>query len=507
MDQWSVVASALVGAALGAAVGAVVLWLFSSARTKELLSQREEAAQRLAQLEQEVGQQRTALLEAARERARFEERALGVDRLSQELADRDARVADLAETVAAYREAEAKLQTTLEERERALEDQRRTLESAEARLTDTFKALSGDALKESSEELRKTAGQILDHFKTAAEGDLTQRQKAIDELLRPVRERLQVLDDHNQAMERRRQGAYQELLEQVKALNDQQLGLTKETNRLVKALQDPGSAGQWGEMVLERVVEMAGLEEHVAFTTQESHATEQGKQRPDMTVHLPGRRTLVLDSKAPMRSYVEALNTEDGEKQGALLRDHAKKLLEHARDLKRRDYTKTLDTAPDFVVLFVPSEAAFRAALEHRPMLMEEAMECNVVLASPLSLLSLLRLASHSWRQERLAENARQLVKDAQDLYDRIGVVADKYNSLGKNLGLANKAFNEMGRSMETRLLPAARRFKAAGVTSTEDVALIGPLDVAPISLSSPEFQASSLALFEDADVTGQSDD
>lgn len=375
----------------------------------------------------------------------------------------------------------------IEERDAAHEQRIEELKTARIELSNQFKALSGEALAKSTEQLVSQAEEVLKRYREAAEGDDEARKKEIESLLQPVKENLQKMDVQNREMELLREGAYKALLDQVGSLRDQQAGLTKETTRLVKALQDPGSAGSWGEMVLERVVEMAGLDGYWNYLTQDTHVTEDGKQRPDMVISLPGGRSLIIDSKAPMRSYVTALETEDENTKMSLLIDHAKKLLDHAKEMKRRDYSKHIQSAPDFIVLFVPSESAYRIAAEKRPGLFEEASELNVLITTPMALLPLLKAVAYGWQQEKLAQSARQLQRDAAQLYDRVCKIATDYVQLGKALSAAGKKYNEMGATLESRVLPAARKFKEHGVQASTDVAIVEHLEFTPRPLQSPE--------------------
>lgn len=378
------------------------------------------------------------------------------------------------------------LSTQINERERAHEARIQAYEDAKKAMEDSFDAISLKNLKQAIEEHKKLA-----------DGDMTLRAKSIEEMLKPFQERLKDLDGHNRDIERQRAEAYGELLQQIKSLGEQQGGLTKETNRLVKALQDPGSAGSWGEMVLERVVEMAGLEEHYTFDQQSTTASDEGAQRPDMVVNLPGGRTLIIDSKAPMRAYMEGLETPEEEGRATFFRAHSGKLFEHAKELKRRDYSKR-DGAPDFTVMFIPSESAFRTAVEARPSLIEECMECNVVIATPTTLLALLRAVNYGWQQEKLALLAREVQKDGALVYERIAKIVDDYNKLGRALKQAGAAFNDFGSSLETRVLPAARRFKDGGVQSNKEIAVVEPIEVSPRALTADELTRQSALGFAD---------
>lgn len=380
------------------------------------------------------------------------------------------------------------LRATLAERDAAHERQIESYRQAEVQMKDAFKALSGDALENSTKQLIAQAEEVLKRYTEKVEGDDQARRKEIEGLLKPVKENLDRLDNQNQQMERHRQGAYKELSEQLRALNDQQSTLKTETGRLVKALQDPGSGGSWGEMVLERVVEMAGLQEYSSYETQLTLDSDESRQRLDMIIRLPGERTLIIDSKAPMRSYVTALETDDESTKEALLIDHAHKLLGHCKELKKRDYSKTLQTTPDFVVLFVPSESAYRVAVERRPALFEEAHENNVVIATPTTLLALLKAVAYGWKQETLATSARELQRDAALLYDRVCKMTEHYVNLGKALSAAGRKYNEMGGALESRVLPAARRFKEHGVPTNNLLAVVEPVEFDPRPLQSAEF-------------------
>ncbi len=398
-------------------------------------------------------------------------------------------VPGLKARVAANEEAVAekiKLETQLKEREDSHKERIEDVLNAKKAMEDSFDAISLKNLKQALEEHKKLS-----------DGDIAQRAKSIEELLKPFQDRLKDLDGHNREIEKERKGAYESLIEQIKSLGEQQGGLTKETNRLVKALQDPGSAGSWGEMVLERVVELAGLEEHYSFDQQSTSTDDEGSQRPDMIVNLPGGRTLIIDSKAPMRAYMEGLETQDEDGRATYFRAHGGKLYEHAKVLKRRDYSKRED-APDFTVMFVPSESAFRTAVEARPALIEECMECNVVIATPTTLLALLRAVNYGWQQDKLAQLAKEVQKDGALLYDRISKIVDDYNKLGKALKNASTAYNDFGSSLESRVLPAARKFKDHGVQSNKEMAAIEPIEVALRQLTAEELTRQSALGFSE---------
>lgn len=495
MDAVLAVAIALVSAI----VGAVAVWLLMRGRETQVRGELVAAQAELKRSNEELSQAKVDRGVAETEAA---------SRASQ-LAVMEIKVNDLSDELRAMtekfhqRDVEwGTLNSSLEEKELAFLNERerleKLLEESDKRLKEAFENLSNQTLKATTEDFMKRAQEVLEKYRENAEGDLTTKQKAIEELMRPMKEQLERLDNANKELEEKRTGAYSSIKDQIEQLTMQQVGLQKETSRLVKALQDPGSAGQWGEMVLERVVEMAGLQDRVDFETQATQSAEDGsRQRPDMVVKLPGDRTLVIDSKAPMKSYLDGLESTDEASQQVLFADHAKKLLEHSKVLNRRDYVRG-DSAPDFTVMFVPSESAFRVAMEVRPGLMEEALSNNVVIATPTTLLALLRAVAYGWQQEKFAKEAHKVRENGRVLYERLTILVDHYAKLGKALEQAGKAYNSFGSSLESRVLPAARQFKDSGITTNKDVAVIEPIELHPKALirtDAPEGSQSLLGL------------
>lgn len=378
-----------------------------------------------------------------------------------------------------------------EERERqALKKEqefKELLENADQRLQDAFKTLSTQALDNTAKSFLTNAEQVLKTYQVTAEADLKDRKESIEKLLDPVQKNLERLELFNQSLETKRTTAYSELKTHLEDLVLQQATLKTETTRLVRALQDSGTAGTWGEVVLERVVQLAGLDKHIAYDTQTQMTDSDGnRQRPDMVVNLPNSRSIVIDSKAPMKSYIEALESTDENTRQTLLIDHAAKLAGHVKELKRRDYSR-FESAPDFTVLFVPSESAFRAAIEARPSLIEDAMGDKVVLATPTTLLALLRAVNYGWKQEQFALEARQVQAEGKKLYESLATLSSHYSDLGKSLGQAVTRFNAFGASLESTVLPAARKFKELGVASNKEVAPTTQLEGNPKTLTKPE--------------------
>lgn len=359
------------------------------------------------------------------------------------------------------------------------------LEKAEQKLADAFNALSAQALKSNNQAFLDLARQNLAAFQESAKGELAARQQAVEGLVKPLAETLEKLTAQQQEMEKARAGAYATLTEQVKGLLTAQQDLRSETGRLVSALRRPEVRGRWGEVQLRRVVEMAGMQDHCDFFEQE--ATED-RRRPDMVVRLPGGKTVVLDSKAPVAAYLEAVEADHEEARHKALGRFTQHVRNHVQQLAAKTYWDQFQPAPEFVVLFLPGEAFFSAALQEDPELIEFASEKKVILATPTTLLALLKAVYYGWRQEALAENARQVSQLGAQLYERLAKLGEHWAGVGKNLGQAVKAYNEATGSLETRVLVTARKFEELSV-SPEGKALSPPQPVehVPRELQAPE--------------------
>jgi len=344
--------------------------------------------------------------------------------------------AELRGRLEAEQRARVQAETRLEAERKNLAEQRALLDEAETELKVTFKALSSDALKESRQEFLGQAGE---------------RLKPIQDLLAEYQKRLAEI-------EKARNTAYGGLEQHLKSLASAHDVLQKEAHQLSTALRSPTVRGRWGEMTLRRVVEVAGMSPHCDFTEQADVETEEGRQRPDMVIHLPGRRSIVVDSKVPLTAYMDAVESSEASAREAALARHAQDVRKHVRALGQKAYWDQLPEAPDFVVLFLPGEAFFSAALEADRTLMEDAMRSRVFLATPTTLMALLNVVAHGWRQQEMAENAEAIGETGRELFERVTKFIEHFAKIGEGLGRAAKAYDAAVGSYESRVRPSAER-------------------------------------------------
>lgn len=428
--------------------------------------------------------------------AQLEGRQQHAEELKQVLQQRETRIAELQTEVTVLREKQAQLLTAAEEQARQAEEKLALVDDAQQKLSDAFQALASEALKSNNQSFLELAKATLEKTYETAKGDLEKRHQAIGELLTPVRQSLDKVDTKIHELERARTGAYEALREQVRGLVELQSQLRTETSNLAQALRRPSVRGRWGEMQLRRVVEMAGMLAHCDFHEQQSADTEQGRQRPDLVVRLPGNKNIVVDAKAPLAAYLEAIEAPDHQQREARLREHAAQVRSHMVSLGRKSYWENFQPAPEFVVLFLPGEPFFSAALDYDPALIEVGVDQGVILATPTTLIALLRAVAYGWRQERLAENAREISELGQDLYKRLSDLGKHMARLGSGLDRAITAYNSAVGTLESRVLVSARRFKDLGAAPDDaEIERIEPIEHAPRGV-----QASELLPFRDAD-------
>jgi DNA recombination protein RmuC len=367
------------------------------------------------------------------------------------------------------------------------------MELSKTQMTETFHALSSEALLRNNQAFLTLAKETLGSFQQNAEGTLKAREVAISTLVAPLGEALKKVDEKIQGLEKERVVAYHDLKAQVTDLVNSQKDLRLETSNLVKALRTPHVRGRWGEMQLRRVVEIAGMIPHCDFVEQESFKDAESNtlQRPDMIVKLPGNKSIVIDSKVPLAAYLEALEAKDEATRILHLKNHARHVKNHILSLSAKAYwdQAAQGTSVEFVVLFIPGDPIFSAALEQDPQLIELGVEKKVILATPTTLIALLHAASYGWRQEALAQNAQEISQLGKELYKRLGDMGGHMGLLGRHLSTAVDTYNKTVGTIERRVLPMARRFKDLKATSvgSEDLPELLPLDTSTRLFDAPE--------------------
>ncbi len=422
--------------------------------------------------DQQLYEMHTRLGEEMSRRAAAEERARHKELMEKELKDAKAEITHLKSHV-------AELQANLDHEKANSQEKLSLLEQAQAKLTDVFKGLSMEALSANNQNFLHLAQSTLEKFQESAKMDLTGRQKAIVDLLQPVQQALLKVDSKIGDLEKERVGAYQGLRQQVADLINSQKELRLETSNLVKALRAPSVRGQWGEIQLKRVVEMAGMVAHCDFLEQVHTQSDQGKFRPDMVIHLPGGKKIIVDAKAPLSAYLEALEAPDEAVRQEKLSEHARQVRSHIRALSQRAYWDQFEDSPEFVVLFLPGETFFSAALEKDPSLIEAGVKEKVILATPTTLIALLRAVSYGWRQETITENARMISELGRELYKRISDLGGHFHRLGRHLGQAIDSYNQSVGTLERRVLVTARKFQDLD-HSNESLDDLSPIDHTP---------------------------
>ena len=393
--------------------------------------------------------------------------------------ERDALVS-IRQELSVVQQARVTAETRMEDTARQLADQKSLIDHTRQELAGSFQALSGEALKQNNEAFLKLAAVSFETLHVKAEGDLVQRQQAVDALVRPLQESLQRYDEQLRLLEQSRQSAYGGLDQHLKSLAESQQRLQQETGNLVKALRAPTVRGQWGELTLKRVAELAGMVDRCDFAEQPSVTGDDGRFRPDMVVQLPGGRQIIVDAKTVLSAYLDAHEAQNEAQQAEALRRHAAQVKCRMDELSLKAYWTQFDRAPEFVVLFLPGEQFLGAALDQNPRLIEEGFANGIVLATPATLIALLRAVAYGWRQERMTAHAEEAGRLGKELYERMAVLAEHMNDVGQALGKSVSAYNRAVGSLETRILPAARHFKELGVSSDRDIPVLGPTEVVP---------------------------
>ncbi len=361
-----------------------------------------------------------------------------------------------------------------------------------------FAELSTKALEQNNAQFLALADARLKEARQAAQGDLDQRRQAIEQLLTPLADQLGRYETSLRLLELERQSAYTGLTAQVKHLAESQERLQSETRNLVTALRSPATRGRWGEMQLRRVVEMAGMLEHCDFEEQVHTEGEEGRLRPDMVVHLPGAKRVVVDAKVPLQAFLDATDADDETIRKTHLVSHARQLRTHVDALSKKSYWQQFDDSPEFVIAFLPGDPLLAAALEHDSSLLEHAVSHHVLLATPTTLIGLLRAVAYGWQQDALAENAREVQQIGRELYKRLATFGEHLARTGRSLSGAVDSYNKAVGSLERNVLPQARRFQELGVGgSDKEVPTLEQVDAVPRGLQAPEVSGAILSLAE----------
>jgi DNA recombination protein RmuC len=468
----------VVGGVVGVFVGVAATLLWSRARLEAARRQTGQAEGQVSATETRAQVAEARLADVA---AQLAQRTSELDGIRQELLEAGSQVARLSGEVELLRGAEERrLAEWSEERER---------------LSGAFSELSQKALRQNADQFLQMAGVRFDQAQQRTIGDLDKRHQAIEGLLVPLREQLGKYEMGLAQLELNRKGAYTGLVEQVKQLSSSHEQLQRETHNLATALRAPSTRGRWGELQLRRVVEMAGMVRHCDFAEQESVDDGEGRRlRPDMIVHLPGGSHVVVDAKVPYSAFVEATEAGDEDARSALLVNHARQVRNHVDQLSKKEYWRQFDPSPEFVVAFIPGDPLLAAAFEHDPGLLEYAVANHVLLATPTTLIALLRTVAYGWQQQAVTENAREVQQLGRELYRRIATFGEHLGGVGKGLNRAVESYNKAVGSLERSVLPQARRFNELGVAGEADRPIS---DLEQLETSARALQSAELGVSE----------
>lgn len=456
----------------GIIIGGIISWFFVKSRlqnkySKELADLQVSYSNQSAQLEAKAG---------SAEAVTSELRLL--------IQQKDLDMNQIRTVLDSERQAKTEAITKLEAAQKGFEEQKALIDTMKKEMTDTFNALSSAALKSSSEDFLRLASESLGKVVTDTRGRLGEHQVAMDGMIKPLYETLKRYEEQIKTMEEGRHKAYGSLEEQLRTMASTQENLQKETSNLVTALRKPQVRGRWGEMQLRRVAELSGMSIHCDFTEQQSVDTEKGRIRPDMIVHLPMNREIVVDSKVSLEAYLDTVNAATEEEKRAIMEKHAQQVRAHMNKLASKDYWSQFKQSPEFVILFIPGESFLSAAVEMDSSLIEDGIQKKVIIATPTTFIALLRAIAYGWRQEQVTKNAQEISDLGRQLYERMSILVQHFDNVGKNLEKAIGSYNRAVGSMESRVLPSIRKFRELGVTGSEEIPVLEKVDQMPRNLS-----------------------
>lgn len=453
---------------LGLIIGGVAAWVIAGFRQqKRLADLRIENSNKVADIEGKL---------------KYAEAQVG--ELRQTAEKKESELLGLRSELSSEKQAKVEAVTRLETARKSFEEQKAMIEEMKAEMTDTFNAISSAALKSSSEDFLRLASEHLGKVVTETKGRLGEHQAAMDGMMKPLYETLKRYEEQIRVIEESRHRAYGSLEEQLRSLALTHETLQRETSNLVSALRKPQVRGRWGEMQLRRVAELSGMSMHCDFTEQLSVDTEKGRIRPDMIVHLPMEREIVVDSKVSLDAYLDAASASTEEEKRAKMEKHSQQVRTHMIKLGSKEYWSQFKLSPEFVVLFIPGESFLSSALEFDNSLIEDGIQRKVIIATPTTFVALLRAIAYGWRQEQITKNAQEISELGKQLYERMNTLVQHFDSIGSNLEKAIGAYNKAVGSMESRILPAVRKFKELGVTGADEIPVIEQIDQKPRNLS-----------------------
>jgi DNA recombination protein RmuC len=404
-----------------------------------------------------------------------------LEETKKQLDGKEKMLEDMHGRVEGLKEDKAIAETRAEEAARKVEEQQRLLDDAKTKMSETFQALSGESLKSNNKAFLELAKESLEVVLTEAKGQIEKKEESIKNVVEPLSEALKRYEQGISEMEKTRASAYGNLESQIKGLLDAQQSLQTETGNLVTALRRPEVRGRWGEVTLKRVVELAGMTAYCDYTEQVSVTVDDTRLRPDMIVHLPSEREIVVDSKVSLDAYIDAMNAKTDEERGEYYAKHARQVRKHMKDLATKAYWEQFEKAPEFVVMFIPAESFLSAAVEKDHALIEDGMESRVIIATPTTLIALLRAIAYGWRQEQVTKNAQDIARIGKELYDRFQPFLEHINKTSNYISQAVTSFNKMVMSLERRVIVSVKKFQELGAAGDKELPEVKQVEQSPM--------------------------